>query len=116
MYIGQDTHRPANRASSSLKPFVYGNGYSLCAYDLGGGGVKLELHHEGEVGAAILLPAEEVQNLGRWLLRTLGQDAHGFPVELGGILERLSKTRIEESILQRGDKKRIKQALQALRS
>jgi len=34
---------------------------------------------------------------------------------LGGILERLSKTRIEESVLQRGDKRRIKEALQALR-
>ncbi len=116
MYIGQDSQKPANRASSSLPPFVFGNGYSLSAFDLGSAGVKLELGHEGQVGAAIILPSEEVGNLGRWLLQTLGQDKHGLPVELGGILERLSKTPVKAPILERGDKKRIKEALRALRS
>lgn len=115
MYTGQEAHGPANRTSKSLPPFAFGNGYSLTAFDLGNAGVKLELDHDGDVGAAIILPSAEVQRLGKWLLRTLGQDKHGFPVELGGILERLSKTRIEDSVLQRGDKRRIKEALQALR-
>ena len=115
MYTGQEAHRPANRTSKCLPPFAFGNGYSLTAFDLGNAGVKLELRHDGDVGAAIILPSAEVQRLGKWLLQTLGQDKHGFPVELGGILERLSKTRIEESVLQRGDKRRIKEALQALR-
>ncbi len=115
MYVGNDAYRPANRRSSSLPPFVFGNGYSLTAFDLGGTGVKMELRHEGKVEAAILIPPEEAGNLGRWLLATLGQDEHGFPVELGGILERLSKAKVENSILERGDKKRIKQALRALR-
>ena len=115
MYIGQDAHRPTNRRSSSLAPFVFGNGYSLAAFDLGGGGVKVELGHEGHVEAAIILPPEEVHDLGRWLLATLGQDEHGFPVELAGILERLSKAKLPVPILERGDKKRIKEALRALR-
>jgi hypothetical protein len=116
VYIGQDAHKPAHRRSSSLAPFAFGNGYCLSAFDLGAKGVKLELHHGGDVAAAIILPPAEVGNLGRWLLRTLGQDEHGFPVELGPILERLSKTGIASAALQRGDKKRIKEALRAMRS
>jgi hypothetical protein len=115
VYIGQDTQGPANHTSSSLPPFRYGNGYSLTAFDLGNGGVKLELHCDGEIGAAIILPSAEVQKLGKWLLRTLGQDEHGFPVELAAVLERVSKAKIAASELQRGDKKRIKEALRALR-
>lgn len=116
MYIEQEAQKLPHRKVASLPPFVFGNGYSLSAFDLGNSGVKLELHHNGDVGAAIILPSAQVQRLGRWLLRTLGQDEHGFPVELGGILERLSKTKIENSVLERGDKKRIKEALRALRS
>ncbi len=116
MYIGQDSQKPADRTSSSLPSFVFGNGYSLTAYDLGGAGVKIELDHNGDVGAAIILPPEEVGNLGRWLLQTLGQDKHGLPVEIGGILERLSKAPIKSTILERGDKKHIKEALRTLRS
>jgi hypothetical protein len=116
VYIGQNSQEPANRRPSSLPPFTFGNGYSLRAFDLGGAGVKLELHHEGRVNAAIMLPAQEAGKLGKWLLRTLGQDEHGFPVELAGLLERLSKAKVEGSILERGDKKRIREALQALRS
>lgn len=116
MYVGQDSEKPINRTSSSLPSFVFGNGYSLKAYDLGSSGVKLELDHNGDVGAAIILPPEEVGCLGRWLLQTLGQDRHGFPVEIGGILERLSKAPAKSPILERGDKKRIKEALRVLRS
>jgi hypothetical protein len=116
VYIEQDARRPADRRSSSLPPFVFGNGYSLAAFDLGNSGVKVELGHEGDVGAAVILPPEEVHKLGRWLLRTLGQDRHGLPEDLGRILERLSKTKVEHSILERGDKKRIKEALRALKT
>jgi hypothetical protein len=116
VFIGQDARGPAQRRSSSLAPYVFGNGYSLTAFDLGNGGVKLELQHQGESEAAIILPSEEVRNLGRWLLATLGQDERGLPVELSGILERLSKAKIKVPILERGDKKRIKEALQTLRS
>jgi len=116
VYIGQDDRGPVDRRSSSLAPFVFGNGYSLTAFDLGNGGVKLELQHQGEPEAAIILPPEEVRNLGKWLLRTLGQDERGLPLELSGILKRLSKAKLKIPILERGDKKRIKEALQTLRS
>ena len=116
MYVGQNSEKPVNCTTSSLPSFVYGNGYSLTASDLGSGGVKLELGCRGDVGAAILLPPEEVGNLGRWLLQTLGQDQYGFPFEIREILERLSKAPAPSEILERGDKKRIKEALRVLRS
>jgi hypothetical protein len=116
VYIGQDSGAPVNRKSSSLPPFQYEAGYFLNISDLGGAGIKLELSHNGDVGAAVMLPPETVQELGRWLLRTLGQDEHGFPVELGGILERLSKAKKTNPILQRGDKTRIREALRALKT
>lgn len=116
VYIGQENQKSAGRTSPSLPSFVFGNGYALTAYDLGSGGVKIELDHIGDVGAAIILPPEEVGNLGRWLLQTLGQDKHGLPVEIGGILERLSKAPAKLPMLERGDKKHIKEALRALRS
>lgn len=116
MYIGHDSGGPVNRKSSSLPPFQYEAGYSLNISDLGGAGVKLELSHNGDVGAAVMLPPEMVQDLGRWLLRTLGQDEYGFPVELGGILERLSKAKQTNPVLQRGDKTRIREALRVLKS
>ena len=116
MFMGPDSDRPTKRKSSSLPPFVYENGYCLAVSDLGRVGVKLTLSHDGDVGAAILLPPKAVETFGKWLLRTLGQDEYGFPVELGGILERLSKTKAKQSFFERGDKKRIQQALRALRS
>lgn len=78
--------------------------------------MKLELSHNGDVGAAVMLPPEAVQELGRWLLRTLGQDEHGFPVEIGEILERISKAKKTNPILQRGDKTRIREAIRALKA
>jgi hypothetical protein len=116
VYIGQDSGGSVDRKSSSLPPFRYEAGYCLRVSDLGGAGVKLELSHDGDIGAAVMLPPEMVQELGRWLLRTLGQDEHGFPVELGGILERLSKAKKANTIFQRGDKTRIREALQALKA
>lgn len=116
MFMGPDPDRPAKHTSSSLPPFLYENGYSLAVSDLGNAGVKLTLSHDGDVGAAILLPPKAVETFGKWLLQTLGQDEYGFPVELGGILERLSKIKARQSFFERGDKKRIRQALRALRS
>ncbi len=116
MYIGQESGEPLVHKSSSLPPFQYEAGYCLSVSDRGCAGVKLELSHNGDVGAAVMLPPETVQDLGRWLLRTLGQDEHGFPVELSGILERISKAKKTNPILQRGDKTRIREAIRALRT
>ena len=100
----------------SLPGFSFRNGFSLSATDLGNNGVKIEFSHENDVGAAIILPPEAVGQCGMWLLKTLGQDRHGFPAEFPKILRRLSKHKGIERSLERGDKKRIKDVLRALRS
>jgi hypothetical protein len=100
---------------SALPGFRYCNGYTFRATDLGKQGVKIELTHEKDVGAAIILPPKEVGQCGRWLLKTLGQDCHGLPKELPDILQRLTGQKGTERILEWGDKKKIKDALKVLR-
>jgi len=101
---------------SALSGFHYQNGYRLSATDLGNQGVKIELVYERDIAGAIILPPGKVGECGRWLLKTLGQDRHGLPKELPGILQRLSKQKSTELIFQRGDKKTIKDTLRILRS
>lgn len=101
---------------SALSGFHYQNGYRLSATDLGNQGVKIELVHEKDIAGAIILPPGKVGECGRWLLETLGQDKHGLPKELFEILQRLSKQKGGELILQRGDKKTIKDTIRILRS
>lgn len=108
--------KPGERRSSALSGFRYQNGYTFRATDLGNRGVKIELLHERDAGGAIILPPEEVSQCGRWLLRTLKQDRHGLPAELPDILKRLSSQKAANRVLQRGDKKKIKDALKILRS
>ena len=100
----------------SLPGFVYRNGFSLSATDLGNNGVKIEFSHENDVAAAIILPPDAVAKCGMWLLRTLGQDKHGLPDGFRDILRRLSQHKGIERSLERGDKKRIKDALRVLRT
>jgi len=100
---------------SALPGFRYCNGYTFRATDLGKHGVKIEIGHEDDVGAAIILPPKEVGQCGRWLLQTLGQDRHGLPKELPDILQRLTAQKGAERILEWGDKKKIKNALKVLR-
>lgn len=100
----------------SLPGFIYRNGFSLCATDLGNNGVKIEFSHENDIAAAIILPPEAVAQCGLWLLKTLGQDRHGLPAEFSQILRRLSKHKGIERSLERGDKTRIKDALRVLRA
>ncbi|MHC4891077.1 MAG: hypothetical protein ACYTEO_16620, partial [Planctomycetota bacterium] len=57
-----------------------------------------------------------VGECGTWLLETLGQENHGLLKELCGILERLSKQSGHRPTLQRGDKKKMKDALKVLKS
>ena len=107
--------KPIGRRFSALAGFRYCNGYTFRATDLGKQGVKIELIHEEDVGAAIILPPKEVGQCGRWLLQTLGQDHHGLPVELADILKKLSEQEGVERLLERGDKKKIRDALRVLR-
>lgn len=100
---------------ASLPAFLYEDGYTLLATDLGKSGVKIELSHNYNVGGALILPPEQVEAYGRWLLETLGQDSNGLPKQLTGILERLSKQTGFKAKLERGDKKKMKDALKVLK-
>jgi len=106
---------PRRLLKASLPEFLYEDGYTLSATDLGKSGVKIELSHNYNVGGAVILPPRQVQKCGRWLLETLEQDSNGLPKQLAGILEKLSKQSGFKAKLERGDKKKIKDALRALK-
>ena len=116
--VGLDNRpdKPLNGRFDALPAFIFRNGYTLQANDLGNSGVKIELLHEFDTVGAIILPPKEVSQYGRWLLETLGQDRYGLPRELPEILRRLSKQKKANQILQRGDKTKIKDALKVLMS
>jgi hypothetical protein len=111
---GSRANRNLSRRHSSLSGFEYQNGYRFSATDLGKQGVKIELLHRDDAEAAIILPPKEVGKCGKWLLQTLGQDRFGLPPELPDILKRLTKQKGTKRVLQRGDKKRISDALKVL--
>ncbi len=113
--IAKSPNGPAKHGRGVLPAFRYEDGYTLSASDLGKLGVKIELNHEHDAGVAIILPPEKVAECGRWMLETLEQDSNGLPQQLRGILERLSRQSGFKPTLQRGDKKRIREALKALR-
>ena len=104
------------RSYSALSGFHYQNGYRLSATDMGNQGVKIELVHDQDVAGAIILPPGKVGECGRWLLKTIGQNKHGLPNELLEILQRLNKQKNDELMLQRGDKKTIKNSIRILKS
>jgi len=113
--IGDRTEKRITQMYSAFSTFHYEEGYKFSAIDLGTQGVKIELNQDHDVGAAIILPTEKVHECGRWLLRTIGQDSLGLPKELTDILARLISHEKSGKILQRGDKKKIKDALKVLR-
>jgi len=107
---------PRRLLKASLPAFLYKDGYTLLATDLGKSGVKIELSHNYDVGGAIILPPKQVEQCGRWLLETIEQDSNGLPKQLTGILERLSKQSGFRAKLKRGDKKKMKDALRILKT
>lgn len=120
--IRQSEGKPRSRGFAALPEFHYRNGYTLCLADLGKVGVKIELIDANEASAAVILPPDKAQECSKWLSRTIGQRSHLLPDELSKILGRLLKWREPspsgekepEKILERGDKKTIKEALKLL--
>lgn len=108
--------KSSGRERRSLPGFEFQNGYRFSATDLGNHGIKIELVHDNDTPAAIILPPKAVSKCGMWMLRTLGQDKHGLPHGLSDILRRLSTLSSTHRILERGDKKTIKDSLRTLRS
>ena len=112
---GNRPKRLLKHGRAALPEFHYEDGYRLSAKDLGKTGVKIELSHNYNVGGAIILPPEQVRECGTWLLETLEQESNGLPKQLTDILERLSKQSGFRAKLERGDKKKIKDALKVLK-
>jgi len=113
--IGDTPGKSVNQMYAAFSAFRYKDGYTLSVIDLGIQGVKIELIQAYDIGGAIILPPEKVQECGRWLLQTLGQNSFGLPKELSDILARIVSHKESGQILQRGDKKKIRDALKVLR-
>jgi len=107
--------RLLRRHRAALPEYHYEDGYRLTAKDLGKNGVKIELSHNYNVGGAIILPPKQVRECGAWLMETLEQESNGLPKQLTEILERLSKQTGSKAELERGDKKKLREALRALK-
>ncbi len=114
--LSTESEKTLTSSRGVLPGFTYQDGFSLSATDLGNNGIKIEFFPDNDVAAAIVLPPRAVAQCGRWLLETLGRDKHGLPNGLSDILRRLSKHKGIERSLERGDKKRIKEAIRVLRS
>ncbi len=120
--IRQSEGKPRSRGFAALPEFHYSNGYTLCLADLGKVGVKIELTDANEASAAVILPPDKTQECSKWLSRTIGQRGHSLPEELSKILGRLltwrepspGSEKEPNKILERGDKKTIREALKLL--
>jgi hypothetical protein len=110
-----DNSRLLRKRPSALSGFSYENGYMLSATDLGNQGVKIELAHERQDSGAIILPPAKAKECARWMLQTIAHKNHNPLKELPDILNRLVKQKTSGRILQRGDKKKIKEALKLLK-
>lgn len=102
-------------ADSAMSTFSYESGYTLKGKDLGDRGVKLELFGEDEEGRAIILPPGKAQECGKWLLQTIGEEAHRLPRDLPEILQRLILQKGPSKRLKRGDKTKVQQAIRVLK-
>jgi len=79
MVMGHGTERTAVQQRSALSQFRYENGYEFRGTDLGNEGVKIELVHNDEPEAAIILPPAKAEQCARWILQTIGQHNHRLP-------------------------------------
>ena len=100
-----------NEDSTSLPGYVCENESTFSATDLGGRGVKLELGRSRDELGAIILPSTEVKVCGEWVLEASGCNKFGLPKRVMDLLKRLLKDKRASLMLERGDKARIKEAL-----
>ena len=113
--MSDNSKRQINERYKALPGFTYKNGYTLSTTDLGDHGVKIELNRAFDVGGAVILPPDKVHECGRWMLKSLGQNSLGLSTELVDVLQRIIRHKKASKILERGDKKKIKDALKILR-
>ena len=106
--IDNATGKPISQETPALSGFYYKNGYELVLSDLGKLGVKIELTNAQESSAAVILPPNKTEECSKWMGKTLGLRNQNLPGELSKIFRRLLKEKRPEKILERGDKKIIK--------
>ncbi|HUV40650.1 MAG TPA: hypothetical protein VMW23_02530 [Sedimentisphaerales bacterium] len=111
----ESTGQLTTQEKAALHEFSYSDGYRFLGTDLGGLGVKLELVDKQQDAAAIILPPAKAKECARWMLRTIGQQEQRLPKELPDILERLTRIKSAGAKLKRGDKKKIKDAIEVLK-
>jgi len=114
--IDDKTGSPVVEKCVALAGFLFEDGYIFSATDLGKKGVKIELSHKDEDSAAVILPPQKAEECARWLLQTLEQPNRDLLRELPDILKRLTKQKGLGQALQRGDKKKIRDAVKILRA
>lgn len=114
--IDKSTGARISREVGALPEFHYENGYTLCLADLGKAGVKVELIDNHEGSAAVILPPDKTEECSKWLSKTLSQRGHLLPEDLSKILGRLLKGKKPNTVLERGDKRTIKEALKLLKA
>ena len=113
--FGANTVKLNTQEKTALREFSYSDGYRFSGTDLGGMGVKIELVDNQQDAAAIILPPAKAEECGRWLLGTIGRQEKRLPKELPDILERLARVKSTRAKLKRGDKKKIRDAIEVLK-
>lgn len=98
--------------SETKNRFTFAAGYELAVVDMGGEGVRLELSHRYEGNGAIILPPEVAEELGRWLLSSLGQTVSKLPNRLEETLKRILVGKRFEP----GDKNRLRETINVLKT
>ncbi len=107
--------KPIIRDHPALSQFCFENGYEFRGTLLGSKGVKIELVHKDDREAAIILPPAEARQCARWLLGTTDRQDRSLPKDLAEILQRIINIKKPHPALKRGDKRKIKDALRALK-
>ena len=100
---------------NALANFKYENGFVFYGTDLGNQGVKIELMRNYENGGAIILPPKKAIECAHWMLQSIGQMEHDIPKELPGILEKIATDKQAKRLLNREDRKKLKQAISFLK-
>jgi len=111
-----DVFDQMHEASTSLPGFVYRDEQTLAVTDLGNRGVKLELGRNIDTLGAIILPTTEARACGEFVLKSVDCNKFGLPNRLTEILKKILRMPEASVVLQRGDKARIKEALEMLES
>ncbi len=114
--IDEETGEPIVDVVDALPCFFYKSGYVFEAIDLGiHHGVKITMSYPHEHSTAILFPPEKTEELGQWLLKSMGLTVPRLPQKLEGLLQRVIDSKDKIMPLKRSDKNMAKDAIKTLK-